>query len=132
MLTRNVRVPALLVFSVNENTMFGECDCRPTTLNVIDVAILANSTDVLYSMDVHHEPFSTSTLSREEDVPMRTAFGCMSLTYVAESQIGAEGSDAQQITRKLNRWAQMYGHGVSKAYSSSLENLRKRGYEEET
>ena len=63
---------------------------------------------------------------------MRTAFGCMSLTNVAESQIGAEGSDAQQTVRKLNTWAQMYGHNVSKAYSSSLESLRKRGYEEET
>lgn len=125
-------MPALLLFSVNENTMVGECDCRPTKLNVIDVAILANSTDVLYSMDVHHEPFSTSTLSREEEVSMKTAFGCMNLTNVAESQIGAEGSDAQQIIRKLNRWAQMYGHNVPKAYSSSLESLRKRGYEEET
>lgn len=125
-------MPALLVFSINEDTMMiGECHCRPTKLNVIDVAILANSTNVLYSMDVHHEPFSTSTLSKEEEVSMRTAFGRMVLTNVAESQIGAEGSGAQKTIKKLNRWAQMYDHNVSKEYSTSLENLRKRGYEEE-
>ena len=125
------RVPALIIFSIDENMVVGACDCIPTKSNVIDLTVLSDLGIVIYSMDTDHEPFSTTkSSSEEESAASRTLFGSLGLSNATGSERGAEDHCTQDLVGKLNARVQTDGQRGSRLYSYSLENLRKRGYEE--
>lgn len=127
----NVRVPALLSFSVSEDSMVGVCDCIATESNVINISTLGGSDTVLYSMDIYHKPFSTADKSSKEDLVSRAMFGSARMGNTIGN--GTKGGH-QELVRRLNEWAQRQGqieHSGRKGYTYSLESLRKRGNEEE-
>ena len=109
------------MFSVDENMVVGACDCIPTKSNVIDLAVVSDLGIVIYSMDTDHEPFSTTEPSSEESAASRTLFGSINLSSLTRSD---------DLVGKLNARMQADGQRGSRMYSYSLENLRKRGYEE--
>ena len=123
------RVPALIMFSIDESMVVGACDCILTKSNVIDLTVLSDLGIVIYSMDADHEPFSTTKPSREESAASRTLFGSLNLNATG-SERGAEDQYTQGLVGKLNARIQTDGQRGSRLYSYSLENLRKRGYEE--
>ena len=118
------------MFSIDENMVVGACDCIPTKSNVIDLTVLSDLSIVIYSMDTGHEPFSTTKPSSEESAASRTLFGSFSLSNATGSERRTEDLFAQDLLSKLNAQVQSDEQRGSRLYSYSLENLRKRGYEE--
>ncbi|KAL8796671.1 MAG: hypothetical protein Q9195_001061 [Heterodermia aff. obscurata] len=124
-------VPALIMFSIDENMVVGACDYIPTKSNVIDLTILSDLGIAIYSMDTDHEPFSTTQPSSEESRSSRKLFGSLNLSNPTGGSMGAEGPYIQDLVGKLNARMQTDGQRGSRLYCYNLENLRKRGYEEE-
>ena len=118
------------MFSIDEDMVVGSCHCIPTKSNVIDLTVLSDLGIVIYSMDTDHEPFSTTKPSSEESAASGTLFGSLSLSNATGSERGAEDLHIQDLIGKLNARMRTGGQRGSRLYSYSLENLRKRGYEE--
>lgn len=108
----------------------GACNCILTEFNVLDLTTWDEGV-VIYSMDTHHEPFSTTSLSSNEDTDSKLAFGFLGMTEgTCIDMSGNEGFEA--LAQQLNTWVQLNGRRRSAAYPYGLESLRKRGYGEET
>ena len=107
------------------------CNCIATEHNVVDITVLGGSGTILYSMDIYHEPFSTTIKSDKEKLTLGVIFGSTRL-----NDWGGDGIEnkVESIVGALNGWAQSQGvenQTEYKPYSYSLESLRKRGQEDE-
>ena len=109
----------------------GECNCVATEHNVIDVTVLGGSETILYSLDIYHEPFSTTIKSSKEKLESGRLFGSTRLDGLGGDEVK---DNDQGIVGALNGWAQNQAaesQTECKPYSYSLESLRKRGQEDE-
>ena len=109
----------------------GACNCIATEHNVVDITVLGGSEIILYSMDVYHEPFSTTIKSNKENLESGVMFGITRLNDLSGDEL--EDKD-HSIVGAMNAWAQRQGAESQtdcKPYSYSLESLRKRGQEDE-
>ena len=103
--------------------------------NVIDVAVLHRQKAILYTMDNAYRPLLKTAVS---DGGIEPALGVYK--YITESGAWSQVADLQETVSTINRWSAMQGDAsqtLNKDFDPgellySIENLRKRGQEEQT
>lgn len=109
----------------------GACESMKTEHNVVDITVLDGNETILYSMDIYHEPFSTTIKSDKEKLEPGEIFGSTRLNNLGGDKIKHKD---HTVAGALNGWARSQGLERQTEYephSYSLESLRKRGQEDE-
>ena len=103
--------------------------------NILDVAIVDNSCTIIYSLDCFHEPFSTTTITDLDDQRAKAmigsltldSFGCWKQRDIMQDVMGNIEFKARKNAGHIK---QGNDRGSLSSLLYSLENLRKRGYDE--
>lgn len=128
------RLPALFIFSLDSDAKMSLRKCFALHGNVIDLVVLKDRREVIYSTDHYHVSSSTTKVASLEEQMSRPLMGSISLgqsghwkqTNVFEETLG-EIRNAEAIELSSSN---LIGGKPLSEFLYNIESLRKHGQEE--
>ncbi|KAL8828471.1 MAG: hypothetical protein Q9191_002566 [Dirinaria sp. TL-2023a] len=125
-------VPAIFLFVFNSQTELEWVNSVETTSNVIDVVVMDDSENVLYSLDNTRKGFTTASVLSEDVISNRPCMGAYSLASTTEDRAKAKAK-TMELVSAMDKWAKEDAPFNGKEIDSwlyNLETLRKKTQED--